>query len=554
MKFESYKILLDTPCAAPGLGFPEYAFALGGIIRGSDPRFAVGVFGGWGSGKTTLMQSIKTQLATDPEIVCVDFSAWRYEKEPHLIVPLLDTVRAALLEWAGDLEERQAAHRTASVIGKVTRSILAGLNLKLGIPGAIEVSFDANKALSAGSQPQTAATDEADTPRSFYFASFEALSSAFANLLSASPGRRIVVFIDDLDRCLPQGALEVLESMKLFFDLKGFIFVVGLDRGVVEWCIDARYEKERPSTPAAGEEHFQIRGSDYINKIFQVPFTLPPVAVDKVDEFLNSVSNDSSLPNDQRGDLKDTVAPHLEFVVSEQGVNPRQLKQFINAYTLQMKVKPYLKPDVVLAMQTIAFRRDWNLVRGAIYAYREIFTDALRRQLADGGDPLEDLDEGLASLPDTFVRYVSEGFPGSPLLTEPQLSEYLYSGEATRSTQSLVLLDAIKDAARLKTLVRRVAAAQEDGPELARLSQETSQLTSKLGSLPLGAFRTITIGALTKFEETIPRPPNPPPSQEPAFWEDWRTEGSRLVKQVVDNLMAVYQSGDIGRATGPDAA
>jgi hypothetical protein len=46
--------------------------------------------------------------------------------------------------------------------------------------------------------------------------------------------RRVVVYVDDLDRCLPPSALEVLESMKLFFDLDGFVCVVGLDQQVIE--------------------------------------------------------------------------------------------------------------------------------------------------------------------------------------------------------------------------------------------------------------------------------------------------------------------------------
>jgi len=94
------KILLDTPSAAPSLGHGGYAAALATIVETSDPRFAVGIFGGWGTGKTTLMQAIERQLGDSS--IPVWFNAWRYEKEEHLIVPLLDTVREALVEWADD--------------------------------------------------------------------------------------------------------------------------------------------------------------------------------------------------------------------------------------------------------------------------------------------------------------------------------------------------------------------------------------------------------------------------------------------------------------------
>lgn len=102
------------------------------------------------------------------------------------------------------------------------------------------MSFDANKALQARRDAQQEELD-AHVPRSFYHASFQALSKAFQNFAGPKTGRRIVVFVDDLDRCFPESALQVLESMKLFFDLRGFVFVVGLDKEVVQHVIDLKY-------------------------------------------------------------------------------------------------------------------------------------------------------------------------------------------------------------------------------------------------------------------------------------------------------------------------
>ena len=90
------KILLDTPAKEPGLRLKETAAALAGIIRVSDPRFAVGIFGGWGSGKTTLMQAVRSELLTENKILTVEFNAWRFEREPVLLIPLLDTIRVAV--------------------------------------------------------------------------------------------------------------------------------------------------------------------------------------------------------------------------------------------------------------------------------------------------------------------------------------------------------------------------------------------------------------------------------------------------------------------------
>jgi len=94
------KILIDSPSREPKLRFDETASALAQIIRESPPRFAVGIFGDWGSGKTTLMDQIRRKLGKT--VVPVEFNAWRYEREPQLLIPLLDTVRGDLLAWSAE--------------------------------------------------------------------------------------------------------------------------------------------------------------------------------------------------------------------------------------------------------------------------------------------------------------------------------------------------------------------------------------------------------------------------------------------------------------------
>src|SRR5689334_10365787 len=101
--YSTYQILLDTPSCEPAIGFKEQAEQFAQLIRESTPRFAIGIFASWGSGKTTLMNAIRDDLAEQSEVSrdvnLVEFNAWRYERESHLMVPLLDTIRAALEDW-----------------------------------------------------------------------------------------------------------------------------------------------------------------------------------------------------------------------------------------------------------------------------------------------------------------------------------------------------------------------------------------------------------------------------------------------------------------------
>lgn len=114
-------MLLDTPAREPSLDFPATATALAQVIERSEPRFAVGISGGWGSGKTTLMDAIEARLTPTTSVV-VRFNAWRFEREPHILVPLLDAIREGLATWAVAHEEeptkangaRQVAQRIAA--------------------------------------------------------------------------------------------------------------------------------------------------------------------------------------------------------------------------------------------------------------------------------------------------------------------------------------------------------------------------------------------------------------------------------------------------------
>jgi predicted KAP-like P-loop ATPase len=248
-----FQVILDEPAHHEKLSanFDHYASALADIVVQSSPQFAVGIFGDWGSGKTTLMRAIGARIESD-ETIPVWFNAWRFEKEQHLIVPLLDTLAAELLVWGKEHStfEKQARD-AAKGIGRATSALMAGWSLTVGWPIA-RVGLDAGRVREAFRKKPN------DREASFYFTSLTELERTLKEFVQER-ARRIVVFVDDLDRCLPQSALEVLESMKLFFDMQGFVFVVGLDRGVIERSVEVKYQ---PTTPSFSQDSVRsIHGS-----------------------------------------------------------------------------------------------------------------------------------------------------------------------------------------------------------------------------------------------------------------------------------------------------
>lgn len=529
--YAHFQVVLDTPAAQPSLGFREYAAALKQIVEESQPQFAIGVFGTWGSGKTTLMKQLESSLDSSRTIT-VSFSAWRYEKEPHLIVPLLDSVRASVVAWSerqASEPVKRAALDVARSIGKATLALLHGFSLKVGIPNAIEASFEANKALERAQQ-YDAEEEQARVPRSFYQASLGALAESFEELRRTG-GQRIVVFIDDLDRCLPQGALEVLESMKLFFDTPGFVFVVGLDRQVVEKCIDAKYAREFAGAGPVEQRQLQIRGEDYIKKIFQVPFNLAPVSIRQIGDYVDSICHNAPLSQEQKDDLRDRVLPHLS-IISMSGVNPRELKRFINSYTLQMKVKPHLEPDAVLAVETTRFRPEWARVGVALLQHRQLFLQALASD--DQRGSLSALDEQFATaIPDSFLGYVAPGQPGNALVGVQNVDEYLYGGEATRSSLGPRFIDLMRDA----THIRRGVLEAQGAADLRPLGEVILSLESRLQESHWGfAAKNATETAAQCRARLIEFPADPP------SFSAARDGLLPLANRLVQQLTELYQS------------
>jgi energy-coupling factor transporter ATP-binding protein EcfA2 len=451
------KVLLDNPTTTPALGFDSIGRAFATIISESPPQFAIGIFGGWGSGKTTLMKVIKSALPSDT-VICVDFNAWRFEREPQLLIPLLDTIRAALVRWAEPKSQRrrEKVRAIATRVGRVVRALATGLSAEVGLPGAAKVSYDVGTALDALSPP-----GEPETPQSLYVAAFLELERAFSEL-SATGAARVVVFVDDLDRCLPSSALDVLESMKLFFDLPGFVFVVGLDEEVVERAIRAKFSNlddpagtsELSISDPADAPVSQRLGREYVKKIFQLPYSLPTMVPQQLDELLESMYKE--VGGGQLHDLRRRVRPYLQYVAVEGRVNPREVKRFINAYTLQTLIRPELDASAILALQTIAFRSDWELLYDGILADSTLFVDALRRYrrgTTRGESTFEDVSPSLESLPPDLASYLRSPL-AEPLTQHPSLDTYLSSLQSTGRHVRPGELEAYRQIGQLRREIR----------------------------------------------------------------------------------------------------
>jgi energy-coupling factor transporter ATP-binding protein EcfA2 len=589
----SFRLLLDEPAPQPGLQFDDYARAIGDVILHTSPQFAIGIFGDWGSGKTTLMRTIERvltdQSAADPlhdrkkDVIPVWFNAWRYEREQHLIVPMLDTLREGLATWARDKDPaddgRGLARQAATAVGRAARALAAGLSIKASILTA-EVTLEPKRILD-----QWQDDSSADDPKSFYHASFRIMQDAVAQFVGTSQ-RRIVMFIDDLDRCLPMSALEVIESMKLFFDLPGFVFVVGLDRKVVERAVELKYEGFSSTRPGDGDpmggstagmntdasrpangiaaprdsasgsvagasaRRSWISGTDYIKKIFQVSFSLPPVSRDDLELFFRDVVSAADLEPTQKSDLLDVVWPHLDEATGQDSgsVNPREVKRFINGYTIQMKLLAAKigspDPNIVLAIQNLGFRSGWLWIYDLLTADPSQFKLAVRGILAD-----PDYDAGYylrgRRLPSSFLGYAQGR--AKTLIGDAPLDPYISSVESTTSTDSR-LSEARRIVGRLQQLVNEIGTRNRPPTEAQAVSTVITQLSELHEKIQRGsseswfANEVIRLSGVIRADLATVNAPDKIP-QAPPLWVDMVRD---KLDKLEENLKEMRRASGIG--------
>jgi hypothetical protein len=508
-------ILLDVPAQNPSLKIDSTARALATIVTVSDPRFAVGIFGGWGSGKSTLMEEIERIVDVEEDVIVVRFNAWRYEREAHLIVPLLDTIRAAVAARAIDPrrpdDQKQTLLEIARTVGRVVRALARTTTLQVGLPGMVTLGVEPGKVVD---ELVTRPDDAESRPQSLYFAAFEELADAFGKV-SAAGISRLLVFVDDLDRCLPEQALSVLESMKLFFDMPGFIFVVGLDDKVLEAAVRTKFSTG-PGLEGGTSRYVE---GEYLKKMFQVPYSLPPMFPEQLPNLLDWIRRHGQLSAGQLHDL-DRVEKYLGYVVTQGRINPREVKRFINTYTLRRMIRGELDPDATLALQAIEFRGDWeSFYDQVILSEPALFADALVK--FRGGDDLifEDLWPEISVLPFDLSFYL-RSLEADILTRVGNLEVYISSLESTRGLDSW-MAESLGHLGGLRRQVREIDGRTDIGSPASRelashmkskVELMQSQVTSHAGIQPAEwAGLTKNIESLIQMISRPGHAPDAPP-------------------------------------------
>ena len=341
-----------------------------------DLPLTIGVYGDWGSGKTSILQLVRAQLHSQE--LGIWFNAWAYAQQqdalwrallltiiacfrnPAFQDQLLNqrTLEALLADTQLDaptlrkkLNEQLTRLETSLYRSKVYRQH-EGFELNMQTATLLAVRAALRMVPAVGSELaktlENALAEGQDVKDLFsllnvrereelreHVQSIEQFKAEFQQLIHrfvTTTGRRLVIFIDDLDRCLPEQAISVLESIKIFFDsIDGSplncIFVLGMDRRVVEEGMRIRYGVSGEAT---------VNARSYLDKIIQIPFSIPPLSREQIEHFAARWC----------ATHQPALSHCTALIATGVAANPRSVKRTLNILALLHDLRKVAQQDI----------------------------------------------------------------------------------------------------------------------------------------------------------------------------------------------------------------
>lgn len=421
------------------LGFKVHADLIKGVI--TNKRIlpvSVGIFGDWGSGKSSIMRMLEQELNTEgqEDTACLYFNGWAFEG--------YDDAKAALIE---DIliklkENKKIGHKIKDEVTMLLKSVnwlrTGGFLMK----NVVQPAFMAYATGGA-----SLIVDIVDRAKDFFGNTLENTAELvkkidteegksiigelkgiikkdnsdaiptvvrkfredFEKTINKTGLKSLIILIDDLDRCNPERIIDNLEAIKLFLNVPKTAFIIGADERIVRHAIECRYKS--PNIQSAEIEQYKGIVTDYLEKLIQVPYRLPRLSNSDVetymtllfchrdlsdkdfsgvyDEFIKFREQDrhssfnyekvKKLVNGKKSTKQKDVAQQLQMVqqiapMVTDGLkgNPRQIKRFLNTFTLRLELAEVAKFDLdertlakLMVLEYIAIARfkelcDWQ--------------------------------------------------------------------------------------------------------------------------------------------------------------------------------------------------
>jgi hypothetical protein len=335
----------DNPSSIDLLGFDAVvAPVLEAVNSPNLDPVTIGIHGPWGLGKSTILGLLDTALSVDPRHLIVRTNPWEYDDYKDVKGTLIAEVLGALTQRFG--ATGTIAEKAKGLLKRISWS-------RVGIAlanGAVRLQWNPDELIEAFT-PRAKETPESMT----------GFRDAFEEFLTSLPDLdRVVVLVDDLDRCLPEAVTSTFEAIKLFLSVPKMVFVIAADQDMVRDAIAISVDS------GSRGERFAAR---YLEKIIQLPVSLPRLSPHEAEAYTALLIARAECETDQQyaalvAHCSERRRSHvIPFVGGLEGLewkpspeslllaaqfaqglgadrvsSPRQIKRFLNAFGVRQHI------------------------------------------------------------------------------------------------------------------------------------------------------------------------------------------------------------------------
>lgn len=273
-----------------------------------DTNNLIAIYGPWGSGKSCLMKTIYDNLDQNRFNV-IWFNTWKYEKDDNLAYSLFKYIGKDNY-WD---KIKELGNNFLSNVYGIFKSISKGVELNLGV-----LNIKPGEMLDEAEKQDKRINDNINNQKCLW-ERVEEFEDSF-KCIKFKDDKKLVVFLDDLDRCESENIITLISAIKLLLSInKNIIFIIGVDRTAVTLALKNRYNND------------YNKADEYLEKIFSITFEL----IDNI-----QTKNFFKYINEITGLDENNAKLILDFFEAIHFTNARYVKKVLRKYYL---MKNYLK-------------------------------------------------------------------------------------------------------------------------------------------------------------------------------------------------------------------
>lgn len=234
------------------LGRDKEAELLTNVISTYTQPLVLSIDATWGNGKTTFLKMWKQSLE-DKKVPCLFFNAWEHDFSENALVSFIGEIDAGIDTFPLNPEQKKKAKEILCSAKKASAKLLkraVPIVIKAVTAGALDIDKVFEDAIgNLGSKLAEDSFIEYEESRNT-ISSFKEKLREFVSKLheeNSKTPNRLVFFVDEMDRCRPPYAIQLLEKIKHFFDIEGIIFVLAIDKTQIENSIKLVYGTDKSS-------------------------------------------------------------------------------------------------------------------------------------------------------------------------------------------------------------------------------------------------------------------------------------------------------------------